>query len=72
MMIGLTESVQNQELWKQIEKQDSLFPYQETEGTTDLIAELESKLDDLEDLCGRLSFSIREVNQVLKAKSSSY
>lgn len=71
-MLGPADSVQNQELWNSIKKQESLFSGREGEGSTDLIADLEAKLEELEDLCGRLAFSMREVNSVMKAKSTSY
>lgn len=71
-MLGPADSVQNQELWNQLKKQESLFPSHEVEESSDLIADLEAKLEELEDLCGRLSFSMREINQVMQAKSSSY
>ncbi|MEY4615965.1 MAG: hypothetical protein RJB66_925 [Pseudomonadota bacterium] len=71
-MLGPADSVQNQELWNSGNKQESIFSHRDAGGSTDLIADLEAKLEELEDLCGRLSFSIREVNSVMKAKSTSY
>lgn len=69
-MLGPIDSVQDQEFWGGVKKQESLFP-QDTapEESTDLLLELDSKLDELEDLCGRLSYSMREIGQVLKAKN---
>lgn len=50
----------------------SLFNDLKSQGefqSTDLISEMNHKLMLLDDLCGRLSFSMRELGQVVKIKS---
>jgi hypothetical protein len=72
-MTGPLDPVQGQEFWEELQKQESLFPDVGDEfESTDLIVELNAKLEELEDLCGRLSFSMREISQVLKIKSPNY
>ena len=69
-MTGPLDPVKGQEFWEVLKKQESLFPEVGDESeSTDLISELNAKLEELEDLCGRLSFSMREISQVLKIKS---
>lgn len=72
-MTGPLDPIQGQEFWEELKKQESLFPDVGDEfESTDLIVELNAKLEELGDLCGRLSFSMREISQVLKVKSPTY
>ncbi len=72
-MTGPLDPLQGQEFWEELKKQASLFPDVGDEfGSTDLIVELNTKIEELEDLCGRLSFSMKEISQVLKIKSPNY
>jgi hypothetical protein len=66
------EPVQGQDFWVDLNTRESLFPdVGDDLESSDLIVELHSKLEELEDLCGRLSFSMREISQVLKIKPSN-
>ena len=69
-MIGPLNPIEKKDFWNEIEKQESLFPGAgEYFESTDVIVELNTKLEELTDLCERLSFSLREIRQVLKVKS---
>lgn len=69
-MTGPLDPVKGREFWDELKKQESLFPEVGDEAeSSDLISELNAKIEELEDLCGRLSFSMREISQVLKVKS---
>ena len=71
-MIGRTDPIKGQEFWEELKKQESLFPDSGDEfESTDLIMELNLKLEELEDLCSQLSFSMRELSQVLKIRLPS-
>jgi len=70
-MMGPMDTIEEQQnSWEQSEQQGSLL-FRETGDDaefSDLIFEMNSKLDTLTDLCQRLSFSMRELSQVLKIK----
>jgi hypothetical protein len=73
-MMGPSDPVKGQQdlwTWEELRRKESLFPGidEETEST-DLIVDLNAKIEELEDLCGRLSFAMREISQVLKIKST--
>lgn len=61
---------EQQKDWVRSDQRDaSLFPEQGDEAEfSDLIFEMNSKLENLADLCQRLSFSMKELSQVLKIK----
>lgn len=70
-MIGPMDTLdEQQKSWVHSDPRDaSLFPEQEDETEfSDLIFEMNSKLENLTDLCQRLSFSMRELSQVLKVR----
>lgn len=69
-MMGPTDTIENQTSWTPADPSDALlFPETgEDAEFSDLICEMNSKLDDLADLCQRLSFSMREIGQILKIK----
>ncbi len=69
-MMGPMDPALGQTHWDELKKQETLFPeIGEEFESTDLIVELNHKIEELEDLCGRLSFSMREIGQVLKIKN---
>jgi hypothetical protein len=70
-MNGPLDPFKEQVLWDELKKQDYLFPESgDRSESADLITELNSKIEQLEDLCGLLSYTLRDVSQVLKIKSS--
>lgn len=70
-MVGPIDPMQGpQKVWDEVETTESLFPESEIESS-DLILELNTKIERLQELCNRLSFSLREISQVLKVGKSS-
>lgn len=68
-MLGPIDPIKGQAIWEENKNKDFLFPDTRDElEATDLITDLNLKIEELEDLCGRLSFSMREIGQVLKVK----
>lgn len=70
-MIGPMDTLDEQQKnWVHSDQRDTLlFPESGDEAEfSDLIFEMNSKLDNLTDLCQRLSFSMRELSQVLKIR----
>lgn len=61
---------EQQKAWVHSDQREaSLFPDSGDEAEfSDLIFEMNSKLENLADLCQRLSFSMKELSQVLKVR----
>ncbi len=69
-MMGPLDPIENQDLWRELRDHESLFPEMSDDfESTDLIVRMNDRLEELSDLCNRLSFSMREIGQVLKIKS---
>lgn len=69
-MIGPVDSVNHQEFWNAKQEHERLFSeIENNQESTDLIMKLNANIETLQDLYGRLSFSLREISQVLKVKS---
>ncbi len=69
-MMGPLDPIENQDLWRELRENDSLFSETDDDfESTDLIVKMNSQLEELTDLCHRLSFSMREISQVLKIKA---
>lgn len=69
-MMGPLDPIENQDLWKELKETDTLFPETEDDyESSDLIVRMNNQLEELNDLCCRLSFSLREIGQVLKVKA---
>lgn len=63
------DPIENKDLWKELSINESLFSETEDDNSsTDLIVKMNMQLEELTDLCNRLSFSMREISQVLKVK----
>lgn len=68
-MVGSVDLIEGSEKWENHPKQGGLFPaLTDVEESTDLILDLNSKLEELQDLCGRFSLTLREIEQGIKAK----
>ena len=69
--MGPTEQTKEKKSWIEIKNEEALFPSEDAGGVnSDLISSLNDHLDQLEDLCGRFAFSLREISHVMKIKPS--
>lgn len=67
-MVNSGDSLEKREQKQFLANKGSLFNGLSDPDPSDLILQLHHNLAELQDLCGRFSFSLRELKQIMKVK----